>query len=794
MGSVLERGVDPIIGHRIYMTREIPHNTENIAIMKLYCTNVRNFTNTAYRKTIQRFAYLKWGYLQHFTTFWAGLKLIQLIEPKLKKLCYHLLRNGWNLDYHLEYQDSLDSLSELIGFDEEVFAEELRGVFMFGTSELEEILMEIDPKLWIPVSIFPRFVYSKESKMVLAFEPLDLKQEKLDEFRELVKLYLRSLNLKDLWIPPIEVVLKSGSSRYNDGGNIKRDHQKPEVSFSSGFLYQKFNPKPLGTREVWLPDRATKFNNSFWMIIGRQLLKADPTYPNEDPRITWENIKDKILDTGLFDISGFGFQYPRQLLSIVADEIVKLYPNPDSFEYLNIFNIILDNVKVQMPDGSVQWPPRGIGLGYYEDLKTIGMNAILAKFDPISVYGDQGILPGNKLQDAVDSMRSFGFIIKPGKYDRHAPPIKWAGWMMKPSAAERPKQVFEPLVSLFRAEFHWERKAILRSIMNEDPAFYKKHDLLISFQYELLFGYEYTRGDSLWNFRNGGTSSLAPVNSGDLRTFACQRLITPRDQIIDHMIYETPYYTEWHRSEAKAFQIRRKKLYKSNIKGNTWIQEYASPIVELNKTRKPQLGILASSVSDLVETKLIVNYGISTGKLTFGLNSDQMRSALRLNSHYRNPFEAYATGGYSVETVWRAPPAIPEEWLFLMEKAATSFDSMYTHRSTRLDVYEHIASHHQEKEHLSQIKLRRMISDASNPEVPAKKQKPLYKLISMDQVMELELPKSEEVLSGHVLDIVSDMKDRQISVDPYQSDSDVHMDSDDDINFFLDDFQSEEEE
>ncbi|WGH72997.1 MAG: putative RNA-dependent RNA polymerase [Trichoderma tomentosum ormycovirus 1] len=658
--------------------------------MKMYCISVRNFTNTALRKAISRLRYLKWDYVDHFKRFWAALKLISIICPEVKELCYILLRSGWDLDFHLKYQKALDVSSE-VGY--------VNGLITSQGSEIDfdllihegimpmiKLLKGIDPELWIPISVFPRYEYIKEPKMYLAFESLDI-EDKLPEFRSLVASYIRSLDIKSLFIPPPDLVLKVDSSRYNDGGKVKRDYEKPEHSFDSGFLYQRFNPKPLGTREVWLPDRSTKINNSFWMIIGRQILRSDPVYPDTDSEVTWERIRDRLEGFfESFDISGFGFQYPRELLAIVADEICNLFPNPDLMEMRDHFKSILNSVKVQMEDGTFVYPPRGIGLGYYEDLKTIGMLAILKPYDPISVYGDQGLMPDNDFI-SIQRLKEFGFVLKEDKYGLVANNIKWSGWSMGPTHCRRPKQMLEPLVSLFYAQYHWERKNILRNFSIEFQDFYDSVDRYIPFQYELLFGFEFIRGDSLWNFRNSGVSTLSAVKTGQLKGWQLGELQTPMDTISDSLIYSTPFFTEWKRADAKQFSIKRKSVYRNSRIANTEIYEYANPTIQLTKSKKPNLPRIAGLISDETESKLIVNYGLTSGKFTFGLRGEEIFNALRFCSRARNPYEAYATGGYSVKTVWRCEPLICSEDQFMAERMTTSIDFFSQFMVDRLDVY-----------------------------------------------------------------------------------------------------------
>jgi hypothetical protein len=547
------------------------------------------------------------------------------------------------------------------------------------------ILKDIQPELWLPVSIFPRYSYEKESKMKYAFLPF--KNERKDEFRELVRDYLRSLDLKTLFTPPPDLVVSVGSHRYNDNGVVRKDHERNQGPLKCGFLYQKFNPKPLETREVWLPDRPTKLNNAYWMLIGRQLLRADPTYPDVDPRVTWENIKTQISDWfGVFDMSGFGFQYPREYLITIAEEILSLYYSLDLKENVDILKLLLTDVQVNMGDGTFKYPPRGIGLGYYEDLKTIGINSILREFKPVSVYGDQGIIQSSTFHSAIKRLKYFEFVFGQNKYFLLRGQVKWSGWGMSEDGPRRPKEYLSPLVSFINAHYHWEKKMILRSVATEFKDMYYKWSKYLPFQYEMLFGYEFQKGDSMWNFSNGGVSVRERHRTGLVKSCRVERLLSPSDIINDSVIYSTPFFTEWKRADAKKFSIKRKSLYKSTSPlTNSFVMEYCNPYVELHNTIKPKLSKLACSVSDSLETKLLVNYGMSTGKFTFGLTGDSISHAVTYNSYARNPFEAYASGGYRVLSVFKRPPLVSSDLLWLSEWIQTSIDPMASYRVEKFD-------------------------------------------------------------------------------------------------------------
>jgi len=644
--------------------------------------------------------------------------------------------------------------------------ERIIGYYSDGEHDEEDALCRLirksSPETWVPLTIFPRFSYEKKGKMDLAFEPLNLSESQLEHYRLKVRRYLRKLDINQVFIPPPELVLKVDSARYNDGGVVRRDYERVQTSFDSGFKYQIFNPKPLASREVWLPDRSTKINNAFWMIVSRQILEKDKRYPDSDPEITHERIKHRLDSTMLFDLPGYGFQYPREYLYVMAEEITRLFPNPDIFENLTILSRIFDSVKVEMPDGTFKYPVRGIGLGYYEDLKTLGILAILDNHDIISLYGDQGLIGPLKAHQAIEELRYFGFLAEEPRYEYHMHGIKWQGWYMNHQVARRPKQLLEPLIAAFQGQYHWERKNIIRTFYEEFPDFYNSIDKILPFQYELAFGYEFQKCDSLWNFRNGGISSVTPRNVGCIKGWAAERLQTPRDSIVDSVIYETPFFTEWKRGDAKKFSMLRKTTYKQSRHANVELVDYVNPCIMLHKTKKPVLSDLARLVSDAIETKLIVNHRLTTGKFLYGLNSTQSYHALRYCSLARNPYEAYSTGGYQVETLWHRIPYPTSEHVDLLEHMLTNVDFMSNHIATRFDIdaYEmsNIFPHYDSK--------KRAIEDVEESTVvsPVPSKKSRYRKIKFQEILQLNNnPKPlnrEDRMPQEVVGLLGDMSAR----------------------------------
>jgi hypothetical protein len=270
---------------------------------------------------------------------WVKFKLVDSIEHRKSYLLF-LWKTYLTVEGQVRYLQLIDFAAESIRVKRG-----LKSLFQKLDDSDRRVInyfIDTDIEKWIPLSIFPLTEYDKEGKMSLAFEPFE--PTKIINFKRLIMKYLNKLEIKSLFVPPEDVLIKSGNTKYNDGGTVRKDSERPRLSFDSKFKYQRFLTRHLVPREVWLPGKAVKLNNTFWMIICRQFLRKDPVYPDPDASVTWERIKDKLKEVYQFDISGFGFQYPREYLIIIAETILSLYPSAVITEQLDIMKRIYASV------------------------------------------------------------------------------------------------------------------------------------------------------------------------------------------------------------------------------------------------------------------------------------------------------------------------------------------------------------------------------------------------------------------------------------------------------------------
>jgi hypothetical protein len=443
------------------------------------------------------------------------------------------------------------------------------------------------------------------------------------------------------------------------------------------FLYQKVLSQPLTMREIWLPGKGIKANNTFWMVLSRQLLAKDKVYPDSDVVKTWERIRS-FIDGALlrFDMSGFGFQFPREYLEICASVISELYPMSEVDEQFDILSAILKGITVTTDSGVVK-PLRGIGLGYYEDLKTMTILSILKKYDPISVYGDQGLL---KLiaYEAIFELQRFQFIVEDKKVEwvgsTECPTVKWAGATMSAVSLETSRRFSDNLLGAFFSRFHWERKLNLRSISRSFPE-YRRVQKILSFWYEEYFGWEFHRGESTSHFDNGGINMFG-YTSGYTKLYKVQRMIAPYDPILFDPLYLTPFKAASRKTfpwkQAKDFSKKRKEVFKHTQVNNSICYDYVHPRVRMQNT--PYKG--AKILPGWADLLYIARYGRSSGSFTFGLSPPAIRNAYSKFPFSSLPTRCQATGGYRVLTRYAAP-GIPtsedlEECELLVELSSRS--------------------------------------------------------------------------------------------------------------------------
>jgi len=595
---------------------------------------------------------------------WVKFKLLSAIRPKWKSFFV------WVFKHYLvpEKQERFEYIREVCLEEDASYRHEYERQMKADDCDkrIIEYFIREEVIFWIPICIFPLVEINGKEKMFYCFKDYNIDDGVLKWLREKVTNYIYNLQIEELFVPPSDILFKVGNQNYNDEGVVRKDYERPSTSFDSSFLYQRFLAQPLKPREVWLPGKSIKNNNLFWMNICRQIISRDPVYPSADLEVLHSRVKDKLKDVLRFDISGFGFQYLREYLDVGISCIQELYPCSDIDEQADITRSIFDRVKVQLEDGSFVYPPRGIGLGYYEDLKTLVMLAILSDYDPVSVYGDQGLIKQDNLEGIL-KLGELNFELKFDKIEvcgtRDVVQIKWAGIRMKPDSFLKPKQFLEPMLGAFFSRYHWERKLGLLGISREYPKLYKRYELKIAFMYETIFGYEFHHGDTFAHFENCGVLAGVPITEGYSRKYVVESKKAPYSSNLFDITYQTPFRMSSQKAYptklSREFQIQRKKLYRSTIYTDNVCYQYSNPRLEYNKKDK----IFPKVLPEWADFLYLANHGLTSGSLTYGLDESELKLAPIRQVFSQNPLRARAEGGYKINTIWRSSRGASEEWI-----------------------------------------------------------------------------------------------------------------------------------
>jgi len=682
----LRPGQKPYLGQTFQGGISCVDNLTSNYYIKLYMSKCRGLQLRNWKAVEGHLKYLKVNndIITVIYNSWVMFKIARSFRPVQSSNYVYIMKNFSDLEGQRIYDDVYEQYTEQ-PFQTSYDFYKARGKDSRYFRLLDYFYNE-QPEWILPLTVFPRIDFEK-SKMHLAFEDYEISPELLKEVHEKVFNYIMRLDLKEIFMPRGDVMQKYGTQRYNDGGVVRYDFERPQHSFDSSFKYQRFLTMPLTPREVWLPGKAIKQNNAFMMQVHRQILNADEAYPSNDMQKNHQRIK-KYLKGGFlkFDISGFGFQYLRELLTAGNRAIQELYPCSVYEEQSNIMEQILDSVSVEMPNGDIKYPKRGVGLGYYEDLKTIVMLALLQSYGPISVYGDQGLLNPNNpaaVEFAMELSR-FSFIMNWEKIDfgSSEEQTRWGGCVYTPTTIVKPKLYMENILGAFFARHHWERKIAIRGFAKHFPEQYEQIQDRVTFMYEKTFGWEFYKGDSLTPFDNGGLS-MKPRNVGHLRLYNIRGLMSPINNLTYDTTYQTPFKLAFDKKvtfkESKIFQKKRKALYRQNGINDTMLYDYSNPLIIYNKkeTKIPR------SLPRWADFNLIVYHSMSSGALTCGLEGQEIRNAVIRQKFASDPFRARATGGYSIDTRWRTQRPPDQEWLDIADVVMDldKADSLYVRRA-----------------------------------------------------------------------------------------------------------------
>jgi hypothetical protein len=597
---------------------------------------------------------------------WAMLKVLTCKAGKLNALCLALMKSCLTLPGQQIYSTLLDIRLEVMP--------RTRPSECLGKSDLIEANFDLWRKMFQPVrelpglSFFPIYIFEKESKMKWCYTPVP-PQDVLDRFRLGFQSFLSKYAPKELFAPPPQSCWKSGGNRYNDGGTVRFDFEKAE-HYDSGFKYQRFVTQPLQIREVWLPGRGIKQNSSYWFELTRPILAEVPyallgmTAYGVMNR-TRERIKS---DFTRYDFYGFGLQFVRQILAIAMEEIAILYPNFLITEAAEIGISILDNVELEI-DGKFTYPPRGIGLGYYETLKTLCIMSIMDKYDPIAIWGDEGLVQTSTFPELVKEVESYGFYFNHEKqkhYSCQNDVILWGGMCFitgRKIGASTPFEFTSQIPAVFQGKTHWERKSNVGQLQLVSSSAYSR----LAYAYERTFGYEFYRGESMKNPLNAGVNPRAPPIRGWVSTANVERVRTLGSRTFENMRYEMPVSITKKHANRMAFARKRKSIFRGKLT-STYTSEYLYPKVKKGSLVRTKVSPLARYIPPWMEKRMMLYNNILSEKFSKGLSYEQMLKAALEFCYCEDPFDLYSRKGSYTVPLFHRPNVLLEDWEDLIDK------------------------------------------------------------------------------------------------------------------------------
>jgi hypothetical protein len=683
--DVLKRNHKPILGHSLGRQLPLsPLNREYIALKsKIFVKEEGNFKFKELKVLRKRLELSRASkdLIKRVSLVWCKLKLIVNIKKWMRRYASFFFNYiAFDLDNQIIYKEYLEYLGTSKRFNiPERWRKPINWDLFKGkdlTPEVRLLLFHLwntESEFWIPLSCGVTFDYEPESKLYLCKEPFEVPDDrKIHQLKKRVYEYIKGLGIKELVLPPLLALDKASMAKYNDSGVVKRDYEKPD-NYDSGFLYQKFLTKPLTPREVWLPGKATKIVNAYWMSVTGQILAADPKYPSSDVWKTYNSLKDHLKSVSVFDLPGFGLQFPRQYVIIVSRIINDMFPSDHMQDLTDCLEQTMLSTTLTK-DGVTFTPPRGTGLGYFEGLKTIAVRAILYNYDRdlLSLYGDQALFKDSTAQQAAETLVSYGFISKRSKVNYFQRKVDWAGYQFTASNFTKSRSYWTDLVGAFFQQEHWERKSALLSLSTTEGVDYESYERILGFLYEMYYGYEFEKAEALSHFDDCGILTSVHPRQGLTKKNVVSRLHSPGIRFEDDVLKESLDVTKVVASTAKQFQKYRLKEYMSSKEIPKYMFDYVNPRLQFNKN-KPKEEFQGGSFPRWMDEKSLVLYGSHSGTITAGLSSDMVVKAALTNYLARDPYRSCAEGGYSILTPYRTIRGASEEVLAMAKLLAESY-------------------------------------------------------------------------------------------------------------------------
>jgi len=506
------------------------------------------------------------------------------------------------------------------------------------------------------INAFPDFDLQKESKMYLT--QLDKPtEEMIASVKERVRQVLKSFGPRSVNLPDRESAFKFGPSYYSDGHVTKSDFERPEFGWSSSWDYQKFKTDPRTEREVWLPNKMYKNCSSWWHFALEPIIDKIPyVVGNNTITEVRKDLFKRFVPCRKIDLKGFGLQFPQEYILACQDIFLEYYPDAEALDYRQLTEALFKKMSIKMGDLEYVKPKRGVGLGYFGNVMTLVVYAILQGCGVVKMFNDDILVDKNLFEKALKELTDHALVINEkktgGEWIKSA---YFAGTLMTNKGSLRFYEAQGEYAAIFNKRYHYERKSMINSL--PWPSRW-----LASYHYERLFGYELQKCEAFLHPEMLGLDPSAPITQGYVRGGILRKYMTPpqpEDDTFRALWIATMPWKEKH--DKKDFNKQRKQL-KSKIHSiyYTEVDEYLNPRIEERglKRASPDFHLGNYQFPRWADLRHLIGHGVTSGRVTHG-NYPRRTAYHMLNYlHSKSPIESWITGGYEIVSFFYRTPGV----------------------------------------------------------------------------------------------------------------------------------------
>jgi hypothetical protein len=506
------------------------------------------------------------------------------------------------------------------------------------------------------INAFPDFELNKESKMWLTQETPPT-AEQISRIRQLIRTLLVRYGPKDISIPSSEAVKSIGPNLYSDGHVIKSDFEKPEFTWTSSWDLQRFKTDPRTEREVWLPPKGYKMVSSWWHFFTQPIVEKVPwLIGNETITDVRKDVSRRMKPCRKIDLKGFGLQFPHQYLDAIMEELEQLYPCEETREYRRSTKAMLSKMSIRIKEGEFLKPIRGVGLGYFSNLMSLVVAAVLQSCDIIKMFNDDILCPEEKFQEACNLLTSLGFILNEKKTGgRWIKCAYFAGVCMARAGSLRFYEAQGECAAIFCKRYHYERKAILLACSIP-------RRWLANYHYERIFGYEIRKGEAFDHPKMLGLDPTASYSTGYVKGGLLRRYQSPKPDEDEEMrrFWSISYPWKNPHDKKKFHEIRKSLKKKVHLVHYTEYEDYLSPEIEevRGESLKPDFYLGNYQLPRWADLQSLIWNQSTSGRTTQGAHPKRAAYYMLQYLHSRNPINSWLTGGYRISTYFYREPGV----------------------------------------------------------------------------------------------------------------------------------------